>query len=133
MTIIETTNDVETEFTDFVGIFSPRDIYTEEKTNLYLGSDGYLYYPWDDGMTSFDVNSFRAYFSLNKNLVAGDSVNGINNFVLSFDGVSSIDNIPSPVFNLQSEGWYTLEGRKLSGVPTQKGIYINNEKKMVIK
>ena len=134
--INENTIEVETDYADFVGIFSPRDIYTEEKTNLYLGSNGYLYYPWDDGMTSFDVNSFRAYFRLKKDLVAGDPidpVSGINNFVLNFSGESSsIENIPSSIFNLQSEGWYTLDGRKLSGKPTQKGIYINNGKKVVI-
>ena len=30
-------------------------------------------------------------------------------------------------------GWYTLNGVKLNGVPTEKGIYINNGKKIVIK
>ena len=30
-------------------------------------------------------------------------------------------------------GWYMLDGRKLSGTPTQKGIYIVNGKKVVIK
>ena len=29
--------------------------------------------------------------------------------------------------------WYDLQGRKLSGKPTQRGIYINNGKKVVIK
>ena len=32
-----------------------------------------------------------------------------------------------------SEAWYTLDGVRLSGKPTQKGIYINNGKKVVIK
>ena len=31
------------------------------------------------------------------------------------------------------EGWYTLNGVKLQGIPTEKGIYINNGKKVVIK
>ena len=31
------------------------------------------------------------------------------------------------------DGWYTLNGIKLQGVPTEKGIYINNGKKVVIK
>ena len=31
------------------------------------------------------------------------------------------------------DGWYTLNGVKLQGVPTQKGIYINNGKKVVVK
>ena len=30
-------------------------------------------------------------------------------------------------------GWYTINGVKLETVPTQKGIYINNGKKIVIK
>ena len=29
--------------------------------------------------------------------------------------------------------WYTIDGRKLSGKPTKKGLYINNGKKTVIK
>ena len=72
---------------------------------------------------------------MNNEFVDGDPTStgsGINNFVLNFDGESSIENIPYSIFNLQSEGWYTLDGRKLSGVPTQKGIYINNGKKVVI-
>ena len=32
-----------------------------------------------------------------------------------------------------SESWYTLDGVKLSGKPSTKGIYINNGKKIVIK
>ena len=31
------------------------------------------------------------------------------------------------------KGWYTLNGVKLQGVPTEKGVYINNGKKVVIK
>ena len=31
------------------------------------------------------------------------------------------------------EAWYTLNGVRLSGQPTQKGIYVNNGKKVVIK
>ena len=32
-----------------------------------------------------------------------------------------------------SEAWYTLDGVRLSGKPSTKGIYINNGKKIVIK
>ena len=31
-----------------------------------------------------------------------------------------------------NDGWYTLDGRKLNARPTQKGIYINKGKKVVI-
>ena len=35
--------------------------------------------------------------------------------------------------SFDSEAWYTLDGVRLSGKPTKKGIYINNGKKVVIK
>ena len=47
-------------------------------------------------------------------------------------GIVSLTPDPSP----KGEGsgyWYTLDGRKLQGKPTQKGLYINNGKKVVIK
>ena len=31
------------------------------------------------------------------------------------------------------DGWYTLDGNRLSGKPSAKGVYINNGKKIVIK
>ena len=39
--------------------------------------------------------------------------------------------------NLPREGldgvWYTLDGRKLNGKPTQKGLYIVNGRKTIVK
>ena len=29
--------------------------------------------------------------------------------------------------------WYTLDGHQLIGKPTQRGIYINNGKKVIVK
>ena len=40
----------------------------------------------------------------------------------------------SELFGIEENGtWYDLNGRKLSGKPAQKGIYINNGKKTIIK
>lgn len=50
----------------------------------------------------------------------GDGTTGINT-ALNDDGED------------MSGNWYTLDGRKLQGKPTQKGVYISNGKKMVIK
>ena len=33
----------------------------------------------------------------------------------------------------ENDDWYDLNGRKLQGMPTEKGVYINNGKKVVIK
>ena len=34
---------------------------------------------------------------------------------------------------ISTDGWYDMSGRKLDGKPTNKGLYINNGKKIVIK
>ena len=38
---------------------------------------------------------------------------------------------PSAKLKVQSDGWYTIDGRKLSGQPTKKGIYIHNGRAVV--
>ena len=34
---------------------------------------------------------------------------------------------------LFSPNWYTMDGVKLNGMPTKKGIYLNNGRKVIIK
>ena len=129
---VKITNSISPVVTDevtFQGIFSPYAIEGEDRTLLYLGAGNKLYYP-NDAMT---IGSCRAYFELS-GLTAGDLSSGINNFVLNFgDGeTNKIENSKLKIVN-DDASWYSLDGRKLSGKPTQKGIYINNGKKVVIK
>ena len=84
------------------------------------------------------MNAFRSYFQLKQGLTAGDPNAGVRAFVLNFDegsgestGIISVDGAEGTVNG--SDMWYTLDGRKLQGKPTQRGIYINNGKKVVIK
>ena len=50
------------------------------------------------------------------------------------DGTTTeISTITSEGKAMPVEGWYTLNGVKLQGMPTEKGIYINNGKKVVVK
>ena len=46
---------------------------------------------------------------------------------------TGIETVQSSKFKVQSDSWYTLDGRKLQSKPTQKGIYINGGRKVVIK
>ena len=40
----------------------------------------------------------------------------------------------TPVNNANSDdAWYSLDSRRLSGQPTKRGVYIHNNKKVVIK
>ena len=46
---------------------------------------------------------------------------------------TAIKDVRGKTENVRSQEWYDLSGRKLNGMPTQKGIYIINGKKVVIK
>ena len=47
-------------------------------------------------------------------------------------GIGEIDTKTGEM-TFDSEAWYTLDGVRLSGKPSKKGLYINNGKKIVIK
>ena len=50
------------------------------------------------------------------------------------EGTTGIDNVnPNPNLNDNEATWYDLGGRRLQGKPSQKGIYIKNGKKVVVK
>ena len=139
VTIFNDLNEVTTDYVTFAGFFSPVSLEANDKTVLYLGADNKLYWPSRDKT----VNACRAVFVLN-GLTAGDlPTPGKANaraFVLNFgDGEATgiVDaEADSSLFTLHSslkEGWYDMQGRRLSGKPTARGIYINNGKKVVIK
>ena len=134
VTISNTTANAETDYVQFVGTYSPVSIYTAGKTNLYLGAGNKLYYPT---ASDFKVNACRGYFQLKQGLTVGEAANGVRAFVLNFGddettGIISIDNGQLIIDN-SMDAWYSLDGRRLSGKPTQRGIYVNNGCKVVIK
>ena len=52
--------------------------------------------------------------------------------MINTDSGTSIQSLQSSV-ELQSDVWYSIDGRRLSGKPTKKGIYIRNGQVVVIK
>ena len=120
----------------FVGSYNPVSISGEDKGMLYLGAGNTLYYP-NAAMT---IGSCRALFRLGEGITAGDptSPNNVRAFVLNFGESSGGATSLSEELRVKSEkfataAWYSLDGRKLSGKPTAKGVYIHNGKKLVIK
>ena len=123
--------NIKTDAVTFCGIFDPLRMVANDRTKLYMGDYNTLYYPKEE----VTVYSFRAYFQLADGIIAGNPVNGeqsINTFVLNFDGLHSTG-IVEAEDSLSSSEWFTVDGRKLVGKPTQKGIYINNGRSIVIK
>ena len=146
VTISNTTIDVTSQdgYVTFIGTYGPTAIYTDPATNLYLGSGNTLYWP----SSAKDINSFRAYFQLNNGLTCGEPSSSpadpgqgahtqVRAFNLNFgDGNATQTGIcHTDLTDLtdHADAWYTLDGRKLAGQPTAKGVYINNGKKVVIK
>ena len=134
--------NVETDYVDFVGTYSPVSLPAGDRSNLYLGAGNTLYWPASSGRT---INAFRAYFQLKQGLTAGESTNSqqssVRAFVLNFGD----DEGTTGIVEMRNEGnegnkgnernafWYTLDGRRLSGKPTKSGVYINGGRKVVVK
>ena len=49
------------------------------------------------------------------------------------DGTTGIEAIDNGQWSMDNGQWYDLNGRKLDGKPTRKGVYIQNGKKVVVK
>ena len=127
---------------EFRGTFTPTYLYSDAHDCLYLGAHNALYWPND---MTFSLGAFRAYFVVGSadayagsTQEQGSSPSPIRAFVLNFGDegkATGILEVESGKVKAESyaEGWYDLQGRKLSGKPTQKGLYINNGRKVVVK
>jgi len=143
VTINATMNNVNTSDgkVTFLGTYDPIVWKAENKTILFLGACNTLYYPQPD-LTNVDnpkyprIKACRSYFQLN-GLTAGDPAP--SRFVLNFGEENTTGIVDaeanSSLFTLHSSlsGWYTIDGRKLSGKPTKPGLYINGSKMTVLK
>jgi hypothetical protein len=79
------------------------------------------------------LGACRAHFELSDG-------NKVSEILLTFDGEDNettgvIELKNSRIEELKSAAaeWYTLDGRRLSQKPTQKGLYIHNGRKEVLK
>ena len=126
----------------FVPTFSPVVLEKGNWQNLYVGANNMLKYP--SSTNDFTLKSFRGYFQL----MAGDepafaplarSINIVSNIGDDNETTGIFDNKHETITNYHSlfesveKHWYTLDGRKLDGKPTKKGLYIHNGNKLVIK
>ena len=124
---------------EFVGTYSPAALTPNTTSNLFLGSGNKLCYPTQEG---YNVNAFRAYFKLTyagAEQGAGSDAKAFTALILDFgDGdieetATAIDNVEQTVRGNATDAWFTIDGRKLSGKPAAKGIYIRGGKKVVVE
>jgi arabinogalactan endo-1,4-beta-galactosidase len=80
---------------------------------------------WSKNFTSGYWNAALFHYKTGKALSA---LYELKNF-LTTSGISTINREPLTT----DAAWYTLDGRRLTGQPTAKGIYIHNGKKLLVK
>lgn len=112
----------------FSGFYNPMD-FGSSRYRLFLQNDMF-YYPTADGA---NLNAFRGYFYITDATkpvpetasarIIIDWGDGETTGIASMqDGRSTMDHV-----------WYDLSGRKLAGQPSEKGIYIYNDKKVAVQ
>ena len=124
VTTVSSTTTTETTYADFVPVMNPKELTSGDKTVLFVSGGNKLSYPTGSG----NINGFRAYFKLK-----GDAVAQASAFTMNLDddatGITTIVSDEPTMTN----AIYTLDGRRVEGNPTEKGVYIVNGKKIVIK
>ncbi len=79
---------------------------------------------------STTIKAFRGFFDLVDVLADVDNVSSKISFVIS-DETNGIKH--TNLIGNDTNDWHSIEGLKITGKPTKKGIYINNGKKIIIK
>ena len=105
----------------FKGTYQSITFTDEDQSILFLGAGNTLYYP-ESGAT---IGAQRAYFDL--------GTTQARLFVLNFDGeAQGITTTDYTDLTDSAGAWYTLDGVRLDGKPTKKGLYIHGGRKVVI-
>ena len=120
----------------FRGTFSPVELPIGDKSNLFLATNSEnkstLFYPTggnngDTGNPKYFVKSCRAYFH-----VDGGSVSAIQLYFADNETTGIGHTEITEITEKTGDAWYTLDGRRLQGKPTTKGIYIYKGKKKAL-
>ena len=115
-----------TTYVNFVPTLGKTAVTGNVKDILILNGSGTLVHPTAAG----NMKGFRGYFVMHD-----APTQGAHEFIMNFDygETTGIQPIRMENGTTPAEGTYDLSGRRIQGQPTQKGVYIQNGKKVVIK
>lgn len=110
---------------EFVPAINPTALTLNDKSYLFVSGGNTL--TWANSGSS--MKGFRAYFH-----ILDGSIANAREFSMDFGGDDVTGIISVTADERGTDGAvYTLDGRKLNGQPTQKGVYVVNGKKVIIK
>ena len=118
----ETEGDDVTAAPEFIGTLEATTIAASSENQNNYAFNG-LQFVWVKNAIAVGAN--KAWLAINTGV---PSARGIT---LVFDETTKIAN--TNITNLTNGNWYDLNGRKLDKMPTKKGVYIMNGKKVVVK
>jgi len=112
----------------FYGTYVAETAVPEE--NLFLSGGKFWY---STGATK--MKGYRGYFEFYDVLDSYyDETASAPRITIDIDGqATGVGAMDNGQWRIDDGKWYTLDGRQCDGVPTQKGVYIVNGKKMIIK
>jgi hypothetical protein len=110
----------------FLGTYKSMEFNATDNSILLMGAENTLYYP----TSGASLRAQRAYFKIGD----GAQARSITGFNINFGEGDNTTKISTTNANhTNSDAWYDMQGRKLDGKPTTKGIYVNGNRKVVIK
>ena len=91
---------------------------TDAQTNYALNGKAFVFVKND-----LAIGANKAWLSIPTSTARSISI--------VFGDATGIDSMVNGQWSMDT--WYDLNGRKLNGMPTKKGIYMNNGRKVVVK
>ncbi len=121
--VVATVKRTRKQWSELIGTYVAETVVPEK--TLFLNANKFWY-----SVGSTKMKGYRAYFDFYDVLTEVDEAYSNVRFVIGdASGIHEIDG--SGLFVEGIEGYYTIDGRKLNGKPTEKGVYIANGKKIL--
>ncbi len=119
----------------FVGAYTKKTITgnNEEHLRFRLGNVDSWNKIGNGSSATWDIVPFNAYMDLGATAGAREVIFTFEELDGSFTAIRSIDIDKQSEGAKAADGWYNLNGMKLQGAPVQKGVYIKDGKKIVVK
>ena len=125
---------VETEVAfghKFVGVYKTETL-DKTKSNCHFLLNGAWKHIGPNSNNTFDILPLNCYIES----PAAAAARGLTFTFEELDGSTTAIkaiSVEASGAEANAKGWYSIGGMKLQGVPAQKGVYINNGKKVIIK